>query len=66
MWVKRAQPENSQITAARQEITGANTVHRLYAGNGKPAGFSGYFVIQFDRPFKVGLGLGAAASGRMD
>jgi predicted alpha-1,2-mannosidase len=43
-----------QIDGARQEITGANTVHRLYAGNGKPAGFSGYFVIQFDRPFKVG------------
>jgi len=43
-----------QIDVARQEITGANTLPRLYAGNGKPAGFSGYFVIQFDRPFKVG------------
>ncbi|OJV41125.1 MAG: alpha-mannosidase [Acidobacteriales bacterium 59-55] len=43
-----------QIDVTRQEITGANPVHRLYAGNGKPAGFSGYFVIEFDRPFKVG------------
>jgi predicted alpha-1,2-mannosidase len=43
-----------QIDAAQQEVTGANAVHRLYAGNGKPAGFSGYFVIQFDRTFKVG------------
>jgi len=43
-----------QIDVARQEITGANPVHRLYAGNGKPAGFSGYFVIEFDRPFKIG------------
>lgn len=43
-----------QIDAARQEITGANEVHRLYAGNGKPAGFAGYFVIEFDRSFKVG------------
>ncbi|HZY71502.1 MAG TPA: GH92 family glycosyl hydrolase, partial [Edaphobacter sp.] len=43
-----------QIDVKRQEITGANLVHRLYAGNGKPAGFSGYFVIEFNRPFKVG------------
>lgn len=43
-----------QIDAARQEITGVNAVHRLYAGNGRAAGFSGYFVIEFDRPFKVG------------
>ncbi len=43
-----------RIDPVRQEITGANPVYRLYAGDGQPAGFSGYLVIQFDRPFKVG------------
>jgi predicted alpha-1,2-mannosidase len=43
-----------RIDAARQEITGENPVYRIYAGNGQPAGFSGYVVVQFDRPFKVG------------
>jgi predicted alpha-1,2-mannosidase len=33
---------------ARNEVSGSNAVYRIYAGNGKPAGFSGYFVIQFD------------------
>ena len=33
------------------EITGYNPVHRIYQGNGKTAGFSGYFVIRFDKPF---------------
>ncbi|GGH08805.1 hypothetical protein GCM10011586_26540 [Silvibacterium dinghuense] len=43
-----------RIDARRQEITGYNPVHRIYAGNGKNAGFSGYVVIQFDQPFEVG------------
>ncbi|MEO6816889.1 MAG: GH92 family glycosyl hydrolase [Edaphobacter sp.] len=43
-----------EIDVAHREIRGSNPVHRIYAGSGKPAGFSGYFVIQFDRPFKVG------------
>jgi len=43
-----------RIDPERQEITGANPVYRIYAGNGQPAGFSGYVVIQFDHPFKVG------------
>jgi predicted alpha-1,2-mannosidase len=30
------------------ELSGENPVHRLYAGDGKAAGFSGYFVMQFD------------------
>lgn len=42
------------IDAARQEITGENPVYRIYAGSGEPAGFSGYIVVQFDRPFRVG------------
>ena len=33
------------------EILGYNPVFRIYQGMGKPAGFSGYFVIQFDQPF---------------
>jgi predicted alpha-1,2-mannosidase len=42
------------IDGARQEITGDNPVYRIYAGSGEPAGFSGYIVVQFDRPFKIG------------
>jgi predicted alpha-1,2-mannosidase len=38
--------------AASNELSGQNPVHRLYAGSGKPAGFSGYFVMQFDRPIQ--------------
>ncbi|HOO99081.1 MAG TPA: GH92 family glycosyl hydrolase [Bacteroidales bacterium] len=34
-------------------ITGCNPVHRIYQGNGKPAGFSGWFILQFDKPFTV-------------
>lgn len=43
-----------RIDVARQEITGENPAYRLYAGAGQPAGFSGFVVIQFDRPFRVG------------
>jgi predicted alpha-1,2-mannosidase len=43
-----------RIDPVRQEITGANPVYRIYAGDGQPAGFSGYVVIQFDHPFKAG------------
>jgi predicted alpha-1,2-mannosidase len=43
-----------QIDAVRQEITGTNPVYRIYAGAGQPAGFSGYVVVQFDHPFRVG------------
>jgi predicted alpha-1,2-mannosidase len=39
------------IDAKNNEVRGYNPVHRLYQGRGKPAGFSGYFVIRFDRPF---------------
>lgn len=42
------------IDTARQEITAENPVYRLYAGAGKPAGFSGYVVLQFDRTFRAG------------
>ncbi len=42
------------VDPVRQEITGENPAYRIYAGAGLPAGFSGFVVIQFDRPFKVG------------
>jgi predicted alpha-1,2-mannosidase len=42
-----------RIDAAHREITGENPVYRIYAGNGQPAGFSGYAVLQFDQPFTV-------------
>ncbi len=42
------------IDERRQEITGQNPVYRIYAGNGAAAGFSGFVVVQFDRPFVVG------------
>ncbi len=35
----------------KNEISGYNPVFRIYQGSGKSAGFSGYFVIQFDQPF---------------
>ena len=40
------------VDKQKNEITGYNPVFRIYQGAGKSAGFSGYFVIQFDRPFK--------------
>ncbi len=36
----------------KTEITGYNPVHRIYQGRGQRAGFSGYFVIKFDKPFE--------------
>jgi len=42
-----------QIDTALREISGYNPVHRIYQGWGQPAGFSGYFVIQVERPFTV-------------
>jgi len=38
---------------ARREVTGANPAHRIYQGWGKPAGFSGHFVVEFDQPFEL-------------
>lgn len=40
-----------KVLSERQEIVGYNPVHRLYQGAGKPAGFSGYFVVRFNSPF---------------
>jgi predicted alpha-1,2-mannosidase len=40
-----------QIRSEDHEIVGYNPVHRLYQGAGQSAGFSGYFVVRFQRPF---------------
>jgi len=42
-----------KVDQEKGEIVGFNPVHRIYQGSGKPAGFNGYFVIQFSRPFKI-------------
>ncbi len=59
------------VDAAHREITGINPVRRIYLGNGKLAGFSGYAVVQFDHDFKPGEswksnGMGAGAPLSMD
>jgi len=41
------------IDTTLHEISGYNPVHRIYQGWGQPAGFSGYFVIQVERPFRI-------------
>jgi predicted alpha-1,2-mannosidase len=42
------------IDAAHNQIVGWNRVRRIYAGQGKLAGFSGYVVVEFDHPFHAG------------
>jgi hypothetical protein len=44
-----------------REIYGVNPVHRLYAGSGKLAGFSGYFVARFDQAFSSSAAWSGAA-----
>ena len=41
------------IDKQRNEIVGYNPVFRLYQGKGQSAGFSGYFVIKFDKSFAL-------------
>jgi predicted alpha-1,2-mannosidase len=41
------------VNTGQNEIIVRNPVHRIYQGWGKPAGFSGHFVIRFDKPFKL-------------
>ena len=42
-----------RVDSKAQEVTGEAPVRRIYAGNGKLAGFSGYFVIEFSEPFQT-------------
>ena len=40
----------------KKEIRGYNPVHRIYQGWGEPAGFSGYFVVKFQKtPERFGV-----------
>lgn len=38
-----------QVIPEKNEIAGFNPVHRIYQGWGKPAGFSGYFVMRIEK-----------------
>lgn len=42
-----------QIDKQNNMVYGYNPAHRIYQGWGQPAGFSGYFVVQFSKPFTV-------------
>jgi predicted alpha-1,2-mannosidase len=48
----RAGEGEIHIDVQRREVSGVNPVHRLYAGAGQSAGFNGYFVARFNRPFR--------------
>jgi predicted alpha-1,2-mannosidase len=39
-----------KIDIENNMVYGYNPAHRIYQGWGQPAGFSGYFVVQFSRP----------------
>jgi predicted alpha-1,2-mannosidase len=41
------------VDTLKRCIYGYNPVHRIYQGWGERAGFSGWFVVQFDRPITV-------------
>jgi predicted alpha-1,2-mannosidase len=38
-----------EVFPERGEVVGYNPVHRIYQGSGEHAGFSGYFVLKFDK-----------------
>ena len=50
---KHAGDRGVQIDRAKNEVSGQNSVSRLYAGQDQPAGFRGYFVMQFDHRFSA-------------
>ena len=55
-----------QVHPERNEVTGFNPVHRIYQGWGQKAGFSGYFVIQFEEAFDTyGVWRGTAVQDRV-
>lgn len=41
-----------EIDTIKKQIRGYNPVHRIYQGWGEPAGYSGYFVIQYQDEIK--------------
>jgi predicted alpha-1,2-mannosidase len=40
-----------KVIKENNEIVGYNPVHRIYQGSGTSAGFSGYFVVRFQKAF---------------
>ncbi len=42
-----------EVDTIRREIRGCNPVHRIYQGWGEPAGFSGWFVVQYPEDIDV-------------
>ena len=42
-----------RVLPERNEIIGYNPVHRIYQGWGEEAGFSGYFVVRFQKEMKT-------------
>ncbi|KQS33386.1 GH92 family glycosyl hydrolase [Dyadobacter sp. Leaf189] len=47
-----------EVFPEKGEVAGYNPVHRIYQGSGQPAGFSGYFVMRFDKKiFQSGVWL---------
>ncbi|MCL5019757.1 MAG: glycoside hydrolase family 92 protein, partial [Patescibacteria group bacterium] len=42
-----------RIIPEKNEVAGFNPCFRFYAGTGKPAGFMGYFVARFSKPFST-------------
>lgn len=43
-----------KIDTVKKEITGYNPAYRIYQGSGQPAGFSGWFVIQYEVDARAG------------
>ena len=41
-----------EIDTEKKQIRGYNPVHRIYQGWGEPAGFNGYFIIQYNKEIK--------------
>ena len=55
-----------EVDPGRGEVRGSNPVHRIYAGKGLPAGFSGHFVLRFEAPIREWKVEGDCAWIRLD
>ncbi|MNJ87281.1 Glycosyl hydrolase family 92 [compost metagenome] len=51
-----------KVDRKRGEVYGFNPVHRIYQGRGKPAGFSGYFVLRLE---KIAAQTGTFSNGNL-
>lgn len=55
------------VDTLNNQIYGYNPVHRIYQGWGKPAGYSGYFVVRFNKKITdYGIFKGDSLSPRAD